>query len=128
MTQQEIETLGRQWRRAKKMEQTANKMRRAIEDTLADNFEINEKEKRVSTESEKYIFDVTIDETITINADALQDAASVAGIEDCLSMFFRWKPELKKAEWKGASADVKNALACAITIKRARPTFRIDKK
>ena len=128
MTQQEIETLGRQWRRAKKMEQTANKMRRAIEDTLAANFEINEKEKRVSTESEKYIFDVTIDETITINADALQDAASVAGIEDCLSMFFRWKPELKKAEWKGASADVKNALACAITIKRARPTFRIDKK
>lgn len=128
MTQQEIETLGRQWRRAKKMEQTANKMRRAIEDTLAANFEINEKEKRVSTESEKYIFDVTIDETITINADALQDAASVAGIDDCLSMFFRWKPELKKAEWKSASAAVKNALACAITIKRARPTFRIEKK
>jgi hypothetical protein len=128
MTQEEMETLGRQWRRAKKMEQTANKMRRAIEDTLAGNFEINEKEKRVAIESSQYFFDVTIDETIAIDADMLQDAASVAGIDDCLSMFFRWKPELKKSEWKTASADVKAALACAMTTKRARPTFKIERK
>jgi len=123
MTEKELETLARRWRRAKSIEKKMNDLRRAIEDTICANIEIGQRSK---FNAGLYDVGVSISETVKIDGEILQDVAADAGLEGELSRLFRWKPELEKSVWKKAPKEIKDAFAPAVKFQNQRPTFKVD--
>ena len=119
-------SLYQEWIDAKEEERVAVEKRRALEDQMAETFQLNDqKEGTTSIKDSGYTIKVVQRFNKTINADVLQDIANQEGLADQLSTLFRWKPEINKKVWDSADDSITRPLAGAITVKAGRPSFSI---
>lgn len=117
------------WLAAKQAEQDATNARREIEDAMIAELSIAENlDGTKSFERDGLQIKVTGRINRTIDGDKLQELAAESGLTEHLSGLFRWKPEIKMREWKGASPEITQKLAGAITAKPGRPSFSISNK
>ena len=117
------------WLAAKQAEQDATNARREIEDAMIAELSIAENlDGTKSFERDGLQIKVTGRINRTIDGDKLQELAAESGLTEHLSGLFRWKPEIKMREWKGASPEITQKLAGAITAKPGRPSFSISTK
>lgn len=124
MTEQEAAGLIRKMKKCKEIEDKMYNLRRTIEDTLLANIPMDGKHRteRVG----KYTVDLSVDETVKVDSEKLEELIDIAGYgEDVVDMFFRKKYELSKSTWRRAPKDLVDALAPAITFKTGRPSFKI---
>jgi len=116
-----IDNLIELWQDAKQREQEAQAERRNIEDLMIKQLKIDETKEGTSTFGN---LKVTCRHNQTIDSNKLQDIAKQNGI-DCLSMLFRWKPEIDKKAWAIMPEEITRPLLAAITTKPGRPSFSI---
>lgn len=103
--------------------------RREVEDQLAKLLNIDAAKDGTKTESSgDFECKVTTRLNRKIDADLAQEIAAENGIEDQLSIVFRWKPDINLTAWKSASDDIKSKLIKAITTTASRPSFSISLK
>ena len=122
-------TLYEQWMRAKAKEAEAVSERRAIEDQMA--YEMNlDNSKEGSNTQHLDGFRVKITQRLNkkIDAEKLQDIAAHEGLSDQLGILFRWKPEINMKLWNSADKSITRPLSDAITVTPGRPSFSITKE
>ena len=129
MNSGQLQSLSREWIKAKEEERQATENRRGIEDQMAALIGITETMDGTKTVAlADYKVKVTCRISKHINSDMLQELAAEAGISQHLGSLFRWKPEVNAKEWKNADESITRALAGAITAKPGRPSFSITEE
>ena len=124
-----IEQLAHEWQIAKLEEVKAQERRRAIEDQLSEELQIQaQSEGTENFDAGAYKIKVTSKLTRKVDGDKLQELAAESGLSDHLTALFRWKPEINMTAWKQADSSITAALAAAITTTPARPGFSITKE
>ena len=117
------------WLDAKEAERFAIERRREIEDRLVAEFEIPETLDGTRTvDADGYKVKIVGRMNRRIDAEALQEIATEAGLSEYLSTLFRWKPDIIAAAWKAADASITDILSAAITTEPGRPSFAIELK
>lgn len=121
--------LFQQWLDAKETERQAIELRRHIEDELKIGFDIGEDFEGTKTiETDGYKVKITARHTRKIDSDKLQELANENGVNEYLSILFRWKPEINAKAFQAADQAITNPLLDAITTTPSRPTFLIVKE
>lgn len=117
-----------QWLDLKKVEASAAKERREIEDKIFSMNGLNEGEEGVNNFNVPgHAVKITQRLTRSVDADELQMLAAEAGLSGHLSTLFRWKPSLDMNRWKATAEEITGPLQGAITTKAGRPSFSITK-
>lgn len=118
------------WLDAKEAERSAIERRREIEDRLVAEFEIPATLDGTRTIDADGAYKVKIVGRMNrkIDAEALQEIATEAGLSEYLSTLFRWKPDIIAAAWKATDASITDILSAAITTEPGRPSFTIELK
>lgn len=129
MNSEQLQSLSREWIKAKEEERQATANRRQIEDQMASLIGIAETTEGTKTVAlADYKVKVTARINKNVNSDMLQELAAEAGISQHLGSLFRWKPEVNEKEWKNADQTITRALAGAITAKPGRPSFTVTEE
>lgn len=114
------------WLQAKRDEQQAQKLRRELEDQMAEALGLDPQyEGTVNFQPDGWKVKVQSRLNRRIDGDKLQEIAAENGLMDHLSSLFRWKPEIQAKAWKAASPAITEPLLDAITTTPGRPTFTI---
>ena len=117
------------WLEANAAETQALEARRAIEDTLIAELEIDPQlDGTVSGEEDG--FKIKVVGRLTHKVDATEAMAVAKGHTDLvpyLETVFRWKPELAMAAWEQAPEHVRLAFSRAITTSAGRPSISIER-
>ena len=117
-----------EWLALKRVEASAAKERREIEDQIYDIMGLIEGVEGAKTiEALGFKIKATQRLTRTVDADELQMLAAEAGLSWHLSTLFRWKPSLDMNRWKATAEEITGPLQGAITTKAGRPSFSITK-
>lgn len=117
-----------QWLDLKKVEASAAKERREIEDLIFHQERLSDGVEGVhGFESGGYKVKITQRLTRIVDADELQMLAAEVGLSGHLSTLFRWKPSLDMNRWKATAEEITGPLQGAITTKAGRPSFSITK-
>lgn len=125
----DLNLLSALWVQFKEDERVATSKRRAVEDRMksllcvADNLEGTE-----TAEPDDYTIRIEGRINRKVDSEKLQELALEAGLTDHLPHLFRWTPEVNIAAWKNADESITRLLACSITAKPGRPTFKITIK
>jgi len=124
-----IDELIEQWSFYKDKENYATSKRREIEDKIIELEKITNLEEGVKTFGNgNKLIKVTTRITRKVDKDLLQELALEAGLEDHLSVLFRWSAEINAAAWSKTDESVTKPLLGAITSKSGRPSFSINIK
>jgi hypothetical protein len=117
------------WLDTKDAERIAVEKRRIIEDELLAYFSVRiDKEGTANFDDGDFKIKIVSRMNRRVNGDELQVIAREAGIDDQLSILFRWKPEIISATWKAADKSITDILSAAITVEPGRPSFTIERK
>lgn len=116
-----------EWLALKRVEASAAKERREIEDKIAEAYGLNpSNEGTLSFDLDGYKVKITQRLTRSVDADTLQEVAAENGLTEHLSSLFRWKPSLDMNRWKATAEEITGPLEAAITTKAGRPSFSIE--
>jgi len=116
-----------EWIEAKEIERQAIERRRAIEDQLTKQFEIDEQFEGTKTkEVDGYKIKIVARMNRKVDTEALREIAAENEID--VSALFRWSAEIDAKAWKNADQSITDKLACAITTKPSRPSYTIEKE
>jgi hypothetical protein len=117
-----------EWLALKRVEASAAKERREIEDKIFIMNGLNEGEEGVNNFNVPgHSVKITQRLTRSVDADELQQLAAEAGLSEHLATLFRWKPSLDMNRWKATAEEITAPLQGAITTKAGRPSFSITK-
>lgn len=121
--------LYQQWIEAKEREREAIEDRRAIENALIKELQINEAlDGTENFERGEYKIKVVGRMSKKVDTDKLQELAAECGLSEHLSALFRWKAEINAKTWNAASPNITEPLLGAITTTPSRPSFSITKE
>lgn len=62
---------------------------------------------------------------VKIDEDRLREIAAKKNLQAEMQECFRWKPELRKTEWRQAAASIKTAFASALSFTPGKPSFSV---
>jgi hypothetical protein len=124
-----LQQLSSEWIEAKAAENEATEKRRLIEDEICRALEVEQTDEHSrKVEAAPFIIKIACRINRKVDGDLAQEIAAENGMQDHLSLLFRWKPELSMTAWNGVGDNVKQVFARAITATPGRPSFTITKE
>jgi len=124
-----LQQLSIEWIEAKTEENEATERRRLIEDEICRALEVEQTDEHSrKVEAAPFIIKIACRINRKVDGDLAQEIAAENGMQDHLSLLFRWKPELSMTAWNGVGDNVKQVFARAITATPGRPSFTITKE
>lgn len=124
-----LQQLSIEWIEAKTEENEATERRRLIEDEICRALEVQQTDEHTrKVEAAPFTIKIACRINRKVDGDLAQEIAAENGMQDHLSLLFRWKPELSMTAWNGVGDNVKQVFARAITATPGRPSFTITKE
>ena len=118
-----------QWMEAKAAETEMTARRRAIEEEIAKSLEVPEDwEGSYTLKDGGFKINVKRAFTRKVDGKKLSVIADEFGLQEYLSMLFRWKPEVNMKAWKDTEPSITDKLAQAVTTTPGRVSFKIEEE